>query len=197
MPSLLPHELCHGRSASRRPPTKVWRDMRIQTRSWRQDLQRETALVEPWPLIEVTLQGEFWGLKTPTTPSSLLSDLFLGLPIGPTKQNKTLKVPLVYFIQVSHKAKKRRAERYKWKMPPQGSKSTPRIQTNLGTEKPEPPAMTSNCDIWVPREHRRANYISKLCVGTSLGGPVVETSPSIAGGVGSIPGQGTKILHAS
>ena len=69
---------------------------------WSLDLQ-----VQLWPLIEVTLQGEFWGLKTPTTPPSLLSDLLLGLPIGQTKQNKTLKLPLVYFIQVSHKAKKR------------------------------------------------------------------------------------------
>ena len=45
---------------------------------------RETpALVEPWPLTEVALQGEFWGLKTPSTPTSpLLSDLFLGLPVG-------------------------------------------------------------------------------------------------------------------
>ena len=29
------------------------------------------------------------------------------------------------------------------------------------------------------------------------GGPEVKTSPSISGGVGSIPGQGTKIPHAS
>ena len=29
------------------------------------------------------------------------------------------------------------------------------------------------------------------------GGPVVKTSPSKAGGVGSIPGQGFKIPHAS
>ena len=29
------------------------------------------------------------------------------------------------------------------------------------------------------------------------GGPVVKTLPSKAGGVGSIPGQGTKIPHAS
>ena len=29
------------------------------------------------------------------------------------------------------------------------------------------------------------------------GGPVVETSPSSAGGAGSIPGQGAKIPHAS
>ena len=29
------------------------------------------------------------------------------------------------------------------------------------------------------------------------GGPVVETSPSNAGGVGSIPGWGAKIPHAS
>ena len=29
------------------------------------------------------------------------------------------------------------------------------------------------------------------------GSPVVKTSPSSAGGVGSIPGQGTKIPHAS
>ena len=29
------------------------------------------------------------------------------------------------------------------------------------------------------------------------GGPVVKTSPSNAGGAGSIPGQGTKIPHAS
>ena len=29
------------------------------------------------------------------------------------------------------------------------------------------------------------------------GGPVVKTSPSNAGGVGSIPGQGAKIPHAS
>ena len=29
------------------------------------------------------------------------------------------------------------------------------------------------------------------------GGPVVETSPSDVGGVGSIPGQGAKIPHAS
>ena len=28
------------------------------------------------------------------------------------------------------------------------------------------------------------------------GGPVVKTSPSNAGGVGSIPGQGAKIPHA-
>ena len=49
----------------------------------------------------------------------------------------------------------------------------------------------------MPREHGRTSYISKLCVGTALGGPVVKTSPSIARGVGSIPGQGTKIPHAS
>ena len=29
------------------------------------------------------------------------------------------------------------------------------------------------------------------------GGPVIKTSPSIAGGVGSIPGRGAKIPHAS
>ena len=29
------------------------------------------------------------------------------------------------------------------------------------------------------------------------GGPVVKTLPSNAGGVGSIPGQGAKIAHAS
>ena len=29
------------------------------------------------------------------------------------------------------------------------------------------------------------------------GGPVVETSPSNAGGAGSIPGRGAKIPHAS
>ena len=29
------------------------------------------------------------------------------------------------------------------------------------------------------------------------GGPMVKTSPSNAGGVGSIPGQGAKIPHAS
>ena len=29
------------------------------------------------------------------------------------------------------------------------------------------------------------------------GGPVVKTSPSTAGGTGSIPGQGTKIPHVS
>ena len=29
------------------------------------------------------------------------------------------------------------------------------------------------------------------------GGPVVKTLPSNAGGVGSVPGQGAKILHAS
>ena len=29
------------------------------------------------------------------------------------------------------------------------------------------------------------------------GGPVVKTSPSNAGGVGSIPGRGAKIPHAS
>ena len=29
------------------------------------------------------------------------------------------------------------------------------------------------------------------------GGPVVKTSPSSAGGVGSVPGQGAKIPHAS
>ena len=28
------------------------------------------------------------------------------------------------------------------------------------------------------------------------GGPVVKTSPSSAGGAGSIPGRGAKILHA-
>ena len=30
-----------------------------------------------------------------------------------------------------------------------------------------------------------------------LGGPVVKTSPSTAKGMGSIPGQGAKISHAS
>ena len=29
------------------------------------------------------------------------------------------------------------------------------------------------------------------------GGPVVKTSPSNAGDVGSVPGQGAKMLHAS
>ena len=29
------------------------------------------------------------------------------------------------------------------------------------------------------------------------GGPVVKTSPSTAGGTGSIPGQGTKIPHGA
>ena len=31
----------------------------------------------------------------------------------------------------------------------------------------------------------------------SPGGPVVKTLPSIAGGIGLIPGQGTTVLHAA
>ena len=31
----------------------------------------------------------------------------------------------------------------------------------------------------------------------SPGGPVVKTLPSNAGGIGSIPGQGATVLHAS
>ena len=41
-------------------------------------------------------------------------------------------------------------------------------------------------------------HISKVCtLGDFPDGPVVKTSPSNAGGVGSIPGQGAKIPHAS
>ena len=36
-----------------------------------------------------------------------------------------------------------------------------------------------------------------LNLGNFPGGPVVKTSPSNASGVGLIPGQGAKILHAS
>ena len=38
---------------------------------------------------------------------------------------------------------------------------------------------------------------SKIDTGGFPGGPVVKTSPSSAGGAGSIPGWGTKIPHAS
>ena len=37
----------------------------------------------------------------------------------------------------------------------------------------------------------------RSCGGDFPGGPVVKTSPSNAGGAGSIPGQGAKIPHAS
>ena len=43
------------------------------------------------------------------------------------------------------------------------------------------------------------NYKNILClksIGQNLsGGPMVKNPPSNAGGIGSIPGQGTKILH--
>ena len=39
--------------------------------------------------------------------------------------------------------------------------------------------------------------IKRNIEGLPWGGPVVETSPSNAGGVGSILGQGAKIQHAS
>ena len=38
---------------------------------------------------------------------------------------------------------------------------------------------------------------SKIIVRNFSGGPVVKTSPSNAGGAGSIPGWGAKIPHAS
>ena len=39
--------------------------------------------------------------------------------------------------------------------------------------------------------------LSKIEVWDFPGGPVVKASPSNAGGVGLIPGQGAKIPHAS
>ena len=41
------------------------------------------------------------------------------------------------------------------------------------------------------------NTIKKKAPGDFPGSPVVETSPSNAGGAGLIPGQGAKIPHAS
>ena len=47
------------------------------------------------------------------------------------------------------------------------------------------------CCVWDrPKEY-------KTLLGDFPGGPVVKTSPSNAGGVGLIPGQGAKISHAS
>ena len=40
-------------------------------------------------------------------------------------------------------------------------------------------------------------HFEKECRGHFPGGPVVKTSPSNAGGVGSIPGLGANIPHAS
>ena len=37
--------------------------------------------------------------------------------------------------------------------------------------------------------------IKTLTAGDIPGGPVVKTPPSNAGGVGSIPGRGTKVIH--
>ena len=53
--------------------------------------------------------------------------------------------------------------------------------------------MDSNrCSVWKEKEcHIKDNY------GDFPGGPVVKTSPSNAGGVDSVPGQGAKIPHAS
>ena len=44
---------------------------------------------------------------------------------------------------------------------------------------------------------RLSPSINSPMYGDFPGGPVVKTSPSKAGGVGSIPGQGFKIPHAS
>ena len=46
-------------------------------------------------------------------------------------------------------------------------------------------------------EQTKAFSVSRNTPQDFSGGPVVETSPSNAGGVGSILGQGAKIQHAS
>ena len=40
-------------------------------------------------------------------------------------------------------------------------------------------------------------FLERVNSGAIPGGPVIKTSPSNAGGIGLIPGQGAKIPHAS
>ena len=56
----------------------------------------------------------------------------------------------------------------------------------------------SNCPILKATKKILGNVsTSELCFGYFPGCPVVETSPSNAGGAGLIPFQGAKIPHAS
>ena len=49
----------------------------------------------------------------------------------------------------------------------------------------------------IQREATNSKSLRSRNTGDFPGSPVVRTSPSNAGGAGSIPGQGTKIPHAS
>ena len=52
-------------------------------------------------------------------------------------------------------------------------------------------------DIKVPELEFTIMTFPNFSQGDSPGGPVVKTSPSNAGGMGSIPGQEAEISHAS
>ena len=62
--------------------------------------------------------------------------------------------------------------------------------------------MVKNDLIWIFRERERDKCVGMFVCVSMLGrdvprGPVIKTLPSDAGSAGSIPGRGTKILHAS
>ena len=53
------------------------------------------------------------------------------------------------------------------------------------------------CPITLERVGRDLTFLERVNSGAIPGGPVIKTSPSNAGGIGLIPGQGAKIPHAS
>ena len=72
--------------------------------------------------------------------------------------------------------------------------------TNVGedVEKREPSyTVGGTYTLSVATVENRMEFPRKIKNRDFPGGPVVETSPSSAGGVGSIPGQGARIPHAS
>ena len=63
--------------------------------------------------------------------------------------------------------------------------------------KPAPPAVEARSfNHWTAREVPKFMLLKRI-IQDFPGGPAVKTSPSNAGGVGSIPGWGANIPHAS
>ena len=58
--------------------------------------------------------------------------------------------------------------------------------------------ISAGLDFFFTPIHFISSYLCLIIAERDFpGGPLVKTSPSNAGGVGSIPGQGAKIPHAS
>ena len=66
-----------------------------------------------------------------------------------------------------------------------------------GTAVVRPQSLLLICPITLERVGRDLTFLERVNSGAIPGGPVIKTSPSNAGGMGLIPGQGAKIPHVS